>query len=131
MNFARPIPGWSPSTPEVRGPAIDDLLRQNPAIAIHFWAAWNGVDPLLDRSIQEILDRFIGRLWFGACDVDLSENAELCGKFGVANIPAIGILVSGRSPKLIVGYRDPQRLALEIERRLYEPKRKHSWIFWK
>ncbi|CAN5914424.1 hypothetical protein BH23PLA1_BH23PLA1_04930 [soil metagenome] len=127
--MTRPVPGWEPSTPGVRVGAIEALVQQHPAIAIHFWAPWNGVDPLMDRAIQHISKRFSGRVGFFSCNVDLEGNAELCRRFGVVNIPALGILMSGHPTQLIMGYRDPETLAGEIESRLDEPKRKPWWLF--
>lgn len=127
----RPIPGWNPSTPDMRGQALDDLLRLHPAIVIHFWAPWNGIDPLMDLSIQGIAEEFDGRVWFGSCNVDLSENLTWCRRFGVANIPALGLSISGRPPKLLMGYRDSNRLAKEINSWLNEPDRKPWWSLWK
>jgi thioredoxin-like negative regulator of GroEL len=131
MEISRPIPGWRPSTPDVRGDAIADLLQQHSAIAIHFWAVWNGVDPPMDRSIQDIADRFAGRVWFVSCNVDLEENVELCRRFGVATVPTLGILVPDRQPQLLVGHRPPEQLAAEIETRLNEPERQPWWASWR
>ncbi len=131
MDIDRPIPGWAPSTPAVPGGSIDELARQHPAIAIHFWAAWNGSDPPMDRSIQEIVGQFAGRVLFVSCDTDREENHELCRRFGLAAIPALGILVSGRRPELIIGRRDPDHLASEIEGRLNQSARKRGWLSWR
>jgi thioredoxin-like negative regulator of GroEL len=132
MAVPRPIPGWRPSTPEVRGLRVEDLVQQHPAVAIHFWAPWNGYDPLMDRSIQSISGKFAGRVVFVSCNVDLGENGELCQRCGFKNIPALGLLVSGHQPISEIGYRDPEKLAGVIESWLKEPerKRKPSWVFW-
>lgn len=131
METSRPIPGWRPSTPDVWGDAIADLLQQHSAIAIHFWAVWNGVDPLTDRSIQDIADQFAGRVWFVSCNVDLEENFELCRRLSLATVPTLGVLAAGRQPKLLIGHFPPKKLAAEIETRLYEPERKPWWAFWR
>jgi thioredoxin-like negative regulator of GroEL len=131
MKVSRPIPGWRPSTPEVRGLTVEDLVQQHPAVAIHFWAPWNGADPPMDRSIQTISDRLAGRVVFVSCNVDHEENGELCQRCGFKNIPALGLLISGHQPVSIIGYRDPETLACEIESWLNEPERKPWWAFWR
>lgn len=129
MATPRPIPGWRPSTPAVGGRALEELLRQHSAIAIHFWATWDGHDPGMDQSIREIAERFAGRVLFLSADIDLEENRDLCRHFRIANIPTLGVLRSGRNPTLIVGYRDPEHLANEIETRLNEPEKRPWWSF--
>lgn len=131
MDVPRPIPSWKPSTPAVRGLTIEELVQQHPAVAIHFWAPWNGQDPLMDRSLQSISGRFAGRVVFVSCNVDLAENRELCQRCGFKNIPALGLLVSGQEPISVIGYRDPETLAGVIESWLNEPepKRKPWWVF--
>lgn len=126
MVVPRPIPGWKPSTPEVRGLTIEQLLHEHPAIAIHFWAPWNGYDPPMDRSIERISGRFAGRVVFVSCNVDFVENRELCQGCGFKNIPALGLLASGHEPISVIGYRDPEILAGVIESWLNKPERKRK-----
>ncbi len=131
MDIARPVPGWSPSTPDVLGPFIDDVMRQYPTIAIHFWASWNGADPLMDRNIRAVQDGFAGRVHFASCNVDNEVNGELLRRLGVVTIPTLGVLVSGTPRRSIVGCVPPYLLAAEIESRLREPMPKPWWTFWR
>lgn len=129
MSISRPIPGWIPSTPEVRGDAALDLVQRHAAVAIHFWAPWNGADPLLDRSLQALAERFKDRVVFYSCNVDLAENREFCQQCGLANVPTLAIWVSGRLRRMLVGFREPEPFAVEIESQL-APPRKAWWSFW-
>jgi hypothetical protein len=130
-DIAEPGRNWSPSTPKVRGQDVDELCLLHAALAIHFWATWNRVDREMDRNIQNIVDQFAGRVWFVSCEIDLPENVELCQRFGVSNIPALGLLVSGYPSQLVVGCSKPKQLAAEIERLLKTPERKSWWEFWR
>jgi hypothetical protein len=111
----------------VRGPSIDDLAQRLPAIAIHLWAIWGAHDVPMDRSIQAIAGRFVGRVYFVSCNVDLEENVELCRRCRVMNVLALGILVAGMPRRPIIGFRDPELLAFEIESRLRDPASTHWW----
>jgi hypothetical protein len=123
MEFARPIPGWIPSTPEVRGGAVDGLAQRHLAIAIHFWAPWNGSDPPMERSIQAIAERFAGRVAFFSCNVDLEENIELCKRCHIATVPTLVIWASRELKPPIIGWQPEQeKLAAAIESRLREPE---------
>lgn len=129
MNW--PIPGWSPSTPEVCPSLIEDAARRRQAVAIHFWAPWNAHDVPMDRDIQAISAGFEGRVVFASANVDRDENAELFRRCGVGNIPALGILVDGEPRRAVIGAREPESLAAEIEVRLHEPPplRRRRWPF--
>ena len=118
MNTPRPIPGWHPSTPAITGPGYDDLIRRHPAVLIHFWAAWNAHDRAMDGVIRAIQGRFAGRVHFASCDID-QDGGELYRRFGVVNIPTLGLIVAGavRKPS-IIGIPEPDRLAAAIESRL-------------
>jgi hypothetical protein len=114
----RPVHGWVPSTPEVCDATINDIERLHPAIAIHFWAPWNGTDPPMDRAIQSISAKFGSRLAFFSCNVDRAENIGLCRRYGIANLPALVLIVAGQPQKPIVGLSSPEQLAEKIESRL-------------
>lgn len=123
-------PDWSPSTPEVHGQDVDRLAQRGP-LAIHFWAPWNSVDVQMNQSIQAVVPRFADRVKFMSCNIDLAENADLCRRFGFMNIRAIGVLVAGTARRPIIGYREPDRLAEEIESRLRPEEPKPWWAVWK
>jgi thiol-disulfide isomerase/thioredoxin len=100
-------------------------------VAIHFWAPWNGYDPVMDRAIQAVAKRFADRVHFVSCNIDLEENVELCRRFGVVNVPSLGLLVSGMTRRVITGCRAPEDLVSEIESRFHERESKPWWAFWK
>jgi hypothetical protein len=128
MDIARPMPGWIPSTPSVRGEAMDDLAQRHSAIAIHFWAPWNGSDAPMDRSIQAIAERFAGRVAFYSCNVDLEDNRVLCKRCHIVTVPTLAIWASGELKKPIIGCGpDAEQRAAAIEARLGEPGKKPWW----
>lgn len=125
----RPIPGWRPSLEEVVGDGLDALIGGNPAVAVHFWAVWNGADPPMEGSIRAIQDRFAGRVRFVACDVDRKENVSVCKRFGVVSLPSLVVIAPERPPRLVVGYREPDALALVVEDAL-KPVPRPWWRLW-
>ena len=130
MDVWRPIPGWKSSLPAVSGDGLDAMVAAHPAVAVHFWAEWNGVDPPMDRCIRAVEEQFAGRVWFMACDIDQQENVALCKRFGVVTVPTLGVVTSARPPRLLVGYRKPEELARAIEE-LLKPEPPAWWQFWR
>lgn len=136
-KIPRPIPGWTPSTPKVRVDDIDELSLLGRAVAVHFWAPWNAHDQTMDRAIQTVREKFTGRIKFVSCNVDLSENADLCRRCRLASIPALAVLVGGDLRRVIGGCRQPAELARELESALkgneqsLASKRRPCWAFWR
>ena len=127
----RPIRGWRPSTPEIVANDFPRLASSHPALAIHFWAAWNGVDPPADRNIQAIAGRFAGRVHFVASDVDHAENRPLCDRCRIANVPTVALFRGEVLQGLVVGLREPNQLAAEIQELLRERPSIQWRKFWR
>jgi thioredoxin-like negative regulator of GroEL len=131
-GIPRPIPDWTPTTPAVDPSSLDELVAEQPAVAIHFWASWNAHDPTFDDSIRAVAPEFDGRVSFRSCNSDLPENLSLCQRFGVVTVPSLTVIVRGKQRRPIVGALPPERLAKELAARLSDdiPKRPW-WQFWK
>jgi thioredoxin-like negative regulator of GroEL len=115
---SKAIRDWRPSTPPVTDATIDDMLRSNPTLLVHFWAAWNRHDAVMDRAINEVRPRFADRIHFVSCDVD--SNVAFAKRCEVANVPFLAVFVRGQQRRPIVGVKTLEALAAELEMRLSE-----------
>jgi thioredoxin-like negative regulator of GroEL len=131
IEIARPIPGWKPSTPDLGQESLEDLCKEVGALALHFWASWNGVDPLMDRGIQQVADRFVGRVRFLSVDIDTERGIQLAKQFGVANVPTLVVMRTGAEPRLVIGCGNSEELATRIESKLLPQPRQPWWAFWR
>ena len=120
----QPIPDGRPSTPPVTSATINDVLRSQSCVVVHFWAVWNAHDPLMDRVIQEVQPRLAHRILFVSCDID--ADVELSRRCEVANVPFLGVFVDGTQQRPIIGLRTPDALAAELEKRLAKHRRSTS-----
>lgn len=119
MIIARPIPGWTPSTPPIVGKSCLASLDDQATIAVHFWAPWNGVDPPFDELLRQLAGRFASRVPFYSANIDLEQNRSLCELCQVLNVPVLSIRVNGVWQQPIVGCRaTAEELAAEIDSRL-------------
>lgn len=114
----RPIPDWRPTTQQISADDLPLLTAIHPAIAVHFWAIWNGCDPPFDRNIQEVASQFAGRLHFVSCDIDRPENQPLCERCRIANVPTVAVFKKDQFLGRIVGLRDTDELVNQIEKLL-------------
>lgn len=118
MSIARPIPGWTPTTPPFVDESLVARLDDRTTIAVHFWASWNSVDPKFDEWLRQLTDRFASSMQFYSANIDLPENRVLCEQCQVLNVPTLSIRVSGQWQRPIVGCQPgADELAKEIESR--------------
>jgi hypothetical protein len=111
----RPIPGWTPSTPAVKASSLPHVLDENALVVVHFWAEWNGYDPVLDRAIQSLPQQAIQGIYFCSSNVDVPENADLCRACNVLNIPALGCFIYGEFHRCAIGCHDSDKLQVLLE----------------
>jgi hypothetical protein len=114
-HIPRPIAAWAPSTPAVSATTIPVVLRENAVVVVHFWAVWNGYDPVMDRNVQTLRGEFEDQIHFCSCDVDLPENGELCRICGVLNLPTLACFVRGRFYQRLCGVAELGSLRSALE----------------
>ena len=84
-----------------------EVLESEKPVLLDFWASWCGpcrmVSPLVDEIADERPDIAVGK-------VNVDEQPELAGKFGVASIPTLVVLRGGRIVKQSVGAMPKARI---------------------
>ena len=89
---------------------------------VDFWAPWCGPCQMLGPILDHIATDFTGRANVGKVNVD--ENPNLAGKFGVMSIPTLFLFVSGQEKERLVGVIPKERLVQLLENSLIEWRRK-------
>jgi len=129
-DIYRPVPGFQPSTPAVTAKTFANVLAEHSAVAIHFWAEWNGVDVPMDRSIRDIKVRLKESIHFVSCDIDSPDNFALCNRCKVVNVPFLAVFVDGQQKGGIMGLLPAKKLVIELGNILYDsPSEKRWWWF--
>jgi len=80
---------------------------------VDFWAQWCGPCQMLGPILDQIATDFEGRARVGKVNVD--ENPNLAGKFGVMSIPTLILFVGGQEKERLVGVIPKERLVQLLE----------------
>ena len=77
-----------------------EVTASETPVLIDFWASWCGPCRMLSPIVDEVSEE---RTDIKVCKVNVDEEPELAGKFGVMSIPTLIVLVGGQVRNKSVG----------------------------
>ena len=83
---------------------------------VDFWAQWCGPCQMMGPILDQIATDFKGRARVGKVNVD--ENPNLAGKFGVMSIPTLILFIGGQEKERLVGVIPKEQLVQLLENSL-------------
>ena len=79
-----------------------EVLQSTKSVLLDFWASWCGpcrmLSPVVDEVAEERTDVKVGK-------VNVDEQPELAGQFGVMSIPTLLVFEQGKLVRQAVGAR--------------------------
>ncbi|MCI9119717.1 MAG: thioredoxin [Flavonifractor sp.] len=85
----------------------EEVIRSDRPVLLDFWAPWCGpcrmVGPILDEIAQERTDIKVGK-------VNVDEQPELAGQFGVMSIPTMVVMKGGKVVNQALGARPKSQI---------------------
>lgn len=91
----------------------EEVLSGDLPVLVDFWAEWCQPCKLVAPIVEELAGEYAGKLKVGKLNVD--ENPEAAGNFGVMSIPTLMIFKGGQPVKTVVGAQGKDVLKKAID----------------
>ena len=89
-----------------------DVLKNDKPVLVDYWAEWCGpckmVAPVLDAIAEEHGDKL------DIVKLNVDENPVITQRYGILNIPTLGVFKNGEVVKELVGARSKSALLREL-----------------
>lgn len=82
-------------------------------VVVDFFATWCGPCKMMAPAVEKLATAYAGKVKIGKMDVD--ENPEVSGKFGIQSIPTTIFFKDGQQVQMLVGFQSEEALKKEIE----------------
>ncbi len=89
-----------------------EVLDSDLPVIVDFWAAWCGPCRMVGPLVEEIANDYEGKVKVTKLNVD--ENRETAGKYGIMSIPTILLFKDGSVSKQVVGAMPKTALVSEL-----------------
>jgi thioredoxin 1 len=90
-----------------------EVLNASAPVLVDFWAEWCMPCKILGPTIDELADKYAGKVGVGKVDID--ANQQVAMKFGISAIPTVIIFKDGQVAKKFVGLTKKEDLAAALD----------------
>jgi thioredoxin 1 len=89
-----------------------DVLKNDKPVLVDYWAEWCGPCKMIAPVLEAIAEEHADKLDIVKLNVD--ENPQVTQRYGILNIPTLGVFKNGEVVKELVGARSKSALLREL-----------------
>jgi len=90
-----------------------DVVKSDKPVLVDFWAEWCAPCRMLAPTIDQLAEKFAGKIKVGKLDTD--GNRGVAAKYGIQAIPTVILFKDGVVAKKFVGLQSPADLESAIQ----------------
>lgn len=94
-----------------------EVMQSDKPVLVDFWAVWCGPCQMQGPIVEEVAKLMEGKAKVGKVNVD--ENPQTAGKYGIMSIPTLMIFKGGTVVKQFVGVQSKEILISELNKSLH------------
>lgn len=88
----------------------EEVKKSKSPVLVDFWAAWCGPCQMMGPLIEELAEKFAGKIKIGKLNVD--ENPEVAKEYEILGIPSLKFFKDGKIIDEIAGLQ-PKEVIIE------------------
>ena len=89
-----------------------DVLQSPKTVLVDYWAEWCGPCKMIAPILEAIAEEYGDKLDVVKLNVD--DNPNITQKYGILNIPTLGVFSNGQVVRELVGARSKSALLREL-----------------
>lgn len=91
-----------------------EVMNSDKPVLLDFWAPWCGPCRMLSPIVDEVAEEHTGKV--KVCKINIDEEPELAGEFGVMSIPTLVVMKNGQPTGSTVGLQSKKQVLALIEK---------------